>query len=275
MTNYISAPGAVMRVSATVERYDPERGEGVLLPVGGSPGILCRQPAVAAVGLATLLAGSAVDCEAAEGEHGAEVSRILAVDFSAAPPGMAPVHRTPMEQPASTSPHPEPSGHRVRGIVKWFLPDKGYGFLEPADGAADVFCHLSVVQASGHDTLPPGAVVDCETVNGRRGLQASRILSVEPPTPGWVPARPRRDTDDRRGDGAPPAEAMDLPGTVKFYNPVRGFGFVAPDRGGPEVFVHASVLERSGMADPLPGQRVLVRAESVPRGLKATGIEPL
>ena len=59
------------------------------------------------------------------------------------------------------------------------------------------------------------------------------------------------------------------------HNPARGFGFVVPDEGGREVFVHSTVLFRSGMTDMLPGQRVFVRAESVPRGLQATEIEPL
>ena len=68
---------------------------------------------------------------------------------------------------------------------------------------------------------------------------------------------------------------MELPGTVKFFNRARGLGFVVPDEGGREVFVHSSVLFRSGMTDLEPGQRVFVRDESVPRGLQATGIEPL
>ena len=68
---------------------------------------------------------------------------------------------------------------------------------------------------------------------------------------------------------------MELPGTVKFFDPARGFGFVVPDSGGREVYVHSSVLFRSGMTDLAPGQRVFVRAESVPRGLQATDIEPL
>ena len=68
---------------------------------------------------------------------------------------------------------------------------------------------------------------------------------------------------------------MELSGTVKFFDPERGFGFVVPDEGDREVFVHSSVLFRSGMTDLEPGQRVLVRAESVSRGLQATQIEPL
>ncbi|MCY4231432.1 MAG: cold-shock protein [Alphaproteobacteria bacterium] len=68
---------------------------------------------------------------------------------------------------------------------------------------------------------------------------------------------------------------MELPGTVKFYDPIRGFGFVVPDEGEREVFVHSSALMRSGMVDLTPGQRVLVRAETVPRGLQARDIEPM
>ena len=74
------------------------------------------------------------------------------------------------------------SGRTIRAIVKRFHPVKGYGFLEPEDGSADVFCHLTAAQASGHDTLPRGTAVSCEIVRGDRGPQVSRILSVEPAT---------------------------------------------------------------------------------------------
>ena len=62
---------------------------------------------------------------------------------------------------------------------------------------------------------------------------------------------------------------------ANFYDPARGFAFVVPDASGREVIVPASVLLRSGLADLLQGQRVLVRADSMPRGLQATAIEPL
>lgn len=64
-------------------------------------------------------------------------------------------------------------------------------------------------------------------------------------------------------------------GTVKFYDPVRGFGFIVPDGGGREVFVHSSVLLRSGVSDLQPGQRVSIQTEDAPRGLQATEIKPL
>ncbi len=118
----------------------------------------------------------------------------------------------------------------------------------------------------------------CEIVQGDRGPQVSSILSVEAPAAGPGPADRNRALDTRysgpQAEGPRPAD-MELPGTVKFFDPARGFGFVVPDADGPEVFVHSSTLFRSGMTDLEPGQRVFVQAESAPRGLQATRIEPL
>ena len=76
-------------------------------------------------------------------------------------------------------------------MVKWFHADKGYGFLKREDGSGDVFCHLTAVQASGHDTLARGAAVACEIVQSDRGPQVSQILPVEPPTPEPRPGGPQ------------------------------------------------------------------------------------
>ena len=95
---------------------------------------------------------------------------------------------------------------------------------------------------------------------------------------GGEPAGPSDPGQGGDGDpqaGAPTSAVVELPATVKFFDPARGFGFVIPDTGGREVFVHSSVLFRSGMTDLAPGQRVFVRAESAPRGLQATEIEPI
>ena len=280
MTNPYSNPGA--RISATVKWYSPAKAYGFLVPEDGSPDIYCRDSALAAVGLDTLLAGATIDCEAVQGIRGPEVSRILAVDFSTASPRTASFARTPgngrmADGPAVGQAGPAEAGRRVTALVKWFMPMKGYGFLEPDDGSPDVFCHISAVEASGRDTLPQGGVVTCEIVPGDRGPQVSRILSVEPPAAGHDHADRGQPFDPRypgpQADALPPAD-MEFPGTVKFFDPARGFGFVVPDAGGREVFVHSSVLFRSGMTDLEPGQRVFVRAESVPRGLQATEIEP-
>ena len=282
MTYPVSGFDDSTHISTTVKWYDPAKGYGFLVPDDGSPDIYCRAPVLAAVGLETLLAGAAVACETSEGLRGPEVSRIVSVDFSATAPrqtSFANVRGNGRMAAGAgrVESGPGVSSRTIRAIVKWFHPVKGYGFLEPEDGSGDVFCHLTAVQASGHDMLSQGAVVSCETVQGDRGPQVSRILSVEPAT-GPGPAD-RSQPFDTRYPGpqvaAPASTATEVPGTVKFFDPARGFGFVVPDTGGREVFVHSSVLLRSGMTDLAPGQRVFVRAESAPRGLQATDIEPL
>ena len=187
----------------TTARIYPRRSNGTtrqrvtvsLVPDDGSPDIYCRAPILAAVGLETLLAGAAVACETAQGLRGPEVSRIVAVDFSATTPRQASSANAQGNGRTAAGPGRVEaglgaSGRTIRAMVKWFHPVKGYGFLEPKDGSGDVFCHLTVAQASGHDTLPQGAAVSCEIVQGDRGPQVSRILSVEPAT-GPGPGGPR------------------------------------------------------------------------------------
>ena len=280
-----SNPGAGARISATVKWYNPAKAYGFLVPEDGSPDIYCRDAVLAAVGLDTLLAGATVQCETVQGRRGPEVSRILAVDFSTASPqaaSFAPVagngRMAASPSIGRAGPNEPGPGRLITALVKWFIPTKGYGFLEPEDGSPDVFCHISAVEASGRDTLPPGAVVTCEIAPGDRGPQVSRIFSVEPPATGHGPAERGQPLDSGYPGpqpGAPASAVLELPATVKFFDPARGFGFVVPDAGGPEVFVHSSIVFRSGMSDLTPGQRVFVRAESVPRGLQATEIEPL
>ena len=295
MTTPTSGPGAGTRISATVKWYDPAKGYGFLVPDDDSSDIHFREPVLTAAGLATLLPGATVTCETAPAARGPEVSRILTIDFSTAEPRMAPFARPAGNGQLAAAPDvPAASGGEVRAIVKWFHTIKGYGFLEREDGSGDLFCHMTVVQASGRDALPQGAAVTCEVVQGDRGPQVSRIISVEAPVGGsaWSPGSGSGAGALRSGGpvdrgrtfeprypgpqgGGPPSPTMELTGAVKFFDPARGFGFVVPDDDGPEVFVHSSVLFRSGMTDLLPGQRVFVQAESVPRGLQATRIEPL
>ena len=279
MTYPTSGPGAGTRISATVKWYDPAKGYGFLVPDDGSSDIYFREPVLTAAGLATLLPGATVTCEAAPAARGPEVSRILTIDFSTAEPRMAPF-ACPAGNGQLAPGHdgPAASGEQVRAIVKWFHTDKGYGFLKREDGSGDLFCHMTVVQASGRDALAQGAAVTCEVVQGGRGPQVSRIISVEAPIAEPGPVDRGRAFEPRYPGpqaGGPPSPTMQLSGAVKFFDPARGFGFVVPDDGGREVFVHSSVLFRSGMTDLAPGQRVLVQAESVPRGLQATRIEPL
>ena len=266
-------PGS--RISAPVKLYDAAKGYGFLAPGGGLPDIFCHASVLRKVGLDVLIEGATVTCETVQGDRGPQVARILAVDFSTASPARSD-GRT-MREPAPAAPGAA-SGQPIRALVKWYVPAKGYGFLAPVDGSGDLFCHAAVVEASGRDFLPQGAAVTCEIVQGERGPQVSSIVDVEPvsgnndyPASGPPPVSREAAWLDRE----PAGPSVEVSGTVKFYDPVRGFGFVVPDEGHREVFVHMSVLARSGLDDLQPGQRVSVWVEEVPRGLQATELTPI
>ena len=270
-----AAPGA--RIVATVAWYDVAKDYGFLTPGGGLPDIFCHVSALQDVGLDILLQGATVTCEVVQGDRGPQVARIHAVDFSTASVIPASGNGRMREDRVSPQVRLPSSDRRIRALVKWFVPTKGYGFLVPEDGSADIFCHGTVVQASGYDVLPQGAMVTCEVVEGRKGLEASRILAVDVPASGSGVAEngalqrgsPDPEWRDQGADGL----AIEVQGAVKFYDAGKGFGFVVPDDGGREVFVHVSVLTRSGLDELQAGQRVSVWAEEHPRDLQATGVE--
>ena len=174
---------------------------------------------------------------------------------------------------------PPPEGGSITAQVKWFNPTKGFGFLVPDDGSPDVFCHVSAVERAGYDTLPQGATVNCEIVQGQKGPQVSNILNVDTSTATVMP--PRGDRPRRPGPGGfqarrynePMGPTEEIEGTVKFYNVGKSYGFVTPDSGGQDVFIHAKVLARSGLDDLEPQQRVRLEITQGPRGPQATSVE--
>ena len=173
-------------------------------------------------------------------------------------------------------PGPAP-GRRVVAAVKWFNPAKGFGFLVPDDSSPDVFCHASVVRDAGYDTLPQGATVTCEVTEGRQGPMVASIVAVDASTALAEPVgRGEPDAgwrERKRGRGEPAGPVEERHGSVKFYNAARGYGFVVPDGGGPDVFVPGIVLNHAGLGALETGQRVSVMVEQGTRGPQARDVE--
>jgi CspA family cold shock protein len=175
--------------------------------------------------------------------------------------------------PRGFTPGP-PEGPQVDATVKWFNPEKGFGFAELADGTGDAFLHIGVLQAAGKETVPPGAKLKVHVGQGQKGKQITHVIEVDesaasdyrrPPRVGGPGARPQRFAPD-------PSTAVDLSGTVKWFNGEKGFGFVTVADGGKDVFLHISVLERAQLTHLAEGQRVSMRVVDTPKGREAISI---
>jgi CspA family cold shock protein len=267
-----------------------------------------------------------------------------------------------------------PVAEKIKATVKWFDPNKGFGFVAPDDGSPDAFLPASAVTAVGFDRLPEGSTVVVDLVQGQKGNQVSRVYDVDTST---AAPRPRRDAPmggrpaprtggygndrggygndrggygndrggygndrggygndrggygndrggygndrggygggndrggygndrggygggndrggygndrggygndrsygggSRGGYGASSGSAEEVEGTVKWFNTTKGFGFVAPDNGGKDVFVHVTAVERSGVGPLAENQRVRMKVQQGQKGLEAVSIETL
>lgn len=164
-----------------------------------------------------------------------------------------------------------PSGPPVRATVKWYNPDKGFGFVTLGDGSGDAFLHVRVIERSGHVSVPPGAVLEVRAGPGQKGPQVTEILSVD--TSAATQEQPRRPRPERPAyQPAADRSTITEMGTVKWYNAMKGFGFVGPDQGGKDIFVHSTMLEPSGIMGLVEGQRVAVEVAEGQKGSEAVGL---
>jgi len=176
---------------------------------------------------------------------------------------------------------PRPFATHVRATVKWYNPTKGFGFVTPNDGSADVFLHVSVVEQAGLRSLDEGAILVCDLADGQKGAQVSTIHSVEAgsaqrsnlPTIGSRYPRQSVSGYDDYGYGSKPSSGGTVEGTVKWFNPDKGFGFIVPDQGGKDVFVHIRAIERAGLSTLHENQRVRFTGKEGQKGPEADGIE--
>jgi CspA family cold shock protein len=156
--------------------------------------------------------------------------------------------------------------------VKWFNAEKGFGFVELADGSGDVFLHIAVLEAAGHDSVDPGAKLSVQVGVGQKGRQITAVLAVDASAAApRANKRPARRVLSGR-EGPDPSTAADIEGTVKWYNAEKGFGFVVCEDGEKDVFVHVSIVERAGLPGLYEGQRVTMKVAKTPKGREAISL---
>jgi CspA family cold shock protein len=193
-----------------------------------------------------------------------------------------------------------PSGPERDATVKWFNKEKGFGFVELADGSGDAFLHIRAVEAAGHADLLPGTRLTVHTAQGQKGPQVTDVTSVDTSTAEAAPmrdARPPRSGGfgggdrfgggygggggygdrggDRGGGGGgrfASGPSTEMTGTVKWYDPAKGFGFVSVNDGGKDVFVHRSALSRAGLDSLAEGQQVVLGVVEGQKGREAQSI---
>jgi CspA family cold shock protein len=172
-----------------------------------------------------------------------------------------------------------------KGVVKFFNAQKGFGFVVRDDGGEDVFVHISAVEQAGFTGLADGQPLEFTLVD-RGGRISATDLKIEGEP---MPVQDRAPREDRGaggggfgggagggfggggGGGAPQRQLTGekASGTVKFFNAMKGFGFISRDDGQPDAFVHISAVERAGMASLNEGDRLEFELEVDRRGKTA------
>ena len=161
-----------------------------------------------------------------------------------------------------SAPGDAPPTRTVEAKVKWFNASKGFGFVTMADGSADAFLPMAILRRAGHDDVREGASITCEVGAGAKGPLVTNVINIDLSTaaaPGM--------SEERR---ARPSSTLE--GAVKWFEPDKGYGFISPDGGGKDVFIHITALRRSGLDGLTPGQRVRVEVIDGRKGLEADQI---
>jgi cold shock protein len=155
----------------------------------------------------------------------------------------------------------------VSGRIKWFDVAKGFGFIVPDNGMPDVLLHVTCLRRDGYQVAHEGARIVVEAAQRPRGLQAFRIVSLDESTaihPSELPM-------PRTHVAVVPTSGLE-PAVVKWFNRLRGFGFLTRGEGTPDIFVHMETLRRYGIAELKPGERVFVRYGDGSKGLMAAEV---
>lgn len=154
-----------------------------------------------------------------------------------------------------------PTGRRVEAKVKWFNAAKGFGFVTMSDGSPDAFLPMAVLRRAGYEDVREGASISCEVGTGAKGPLVVTVLNLDNSTA----------VSAGMGGGVRAAArpAQTLEGAVKWFEADRGYGFIAPDGGGKDIFIHVTALRRSGVNQVGPGQRVRVDVVDGRKGLEA------
>lgn len=171
----------------------------------------------------------------------------------------------PVYEPTCFQDSPSVTPETVDAEVIWFNAGKGFGFVKLPDGT-DAYLHIRVLEAAGSSNLSDGTQLKVTVEKGPRGPQVAKVIDIDEQTP-KTPAGERRKVDK-----ATESAQLESIGMVKWYNPEKGFGFIAPENGENDIVVHATALTRSGLSVLEEGQKVIFEAGQGKKGMEVRAI---